>query len=251
MTPEEIVTLVSETELEGIEWAGDVHVPAGDIAAARQICTLTREAGLLLPSYGSYYRAGDPGTAKESFQQVLDTAAELGVQTIRVWAGTQGSEGVSEEYRNMVTDDLCRIGLLAKEAGMAVSCEYHCNTLTDTAASALQVAEKTAESNVRMYWQPPNRCSFDYCRDGLKAILPFLSNVHVFSWKFSKTDVIRLPLAEGEAWWKEYLGIIVRAVPYSWAFLEFVADDSPEQFLADAGTLKSWLKRTTDETDGN
>jgi sugar phosphate isomerase/epimerase len=251
MTPEDIVALVARAELDGIEWAGDVHVPAGDMAAARHVSTLTREAGILLPSYGSYYRAGDPDLAKESFQPVLDTAAELGVKTIRVWAGTQGSDGVSEEYRNMVTDDLCRIGLLAKEAGMTVSCEYHCNTLTDTTESALQVAEKTAGSNVRMYWQPPNRCSFDYCREGLKVILPFLSNVHMFSWEFTETEIIRLPLVEGAGWWKEYLGIISQAVPGNWAFLEFVADDSPEQFLADAGTLKRWLKGSTDAADGN
>ena len=32
--------------MEGIEWGGDVHVPPGDEARARDVAALTREAGL-------------------------------------------------------------------------------------------------------------------------------------------------------------------------------------------------------------
>ena len=36
-SPEEIVGLVVEAGLDGIEWGGDVHVPHGDLAKAREV----------------------------------------------------------------------------------------------------------------------------------------------------------------------------------------------------------------------
>ena len=241
LIPETIVALVAEADLDGIEWAGDVHLPPGNTTRAKQISALTRNAGLALPSYGSYYRAGDSAAPKDSFLQIRDTAVELGVKAIRVWAGALSSDVSSEEYRRMVIDDLCRIGLLAREAGITIGCEYHCKTLTDTTESALDLAEKTAQSNVKLYWQPPNGASYDYCLAGLKAILPYFCHAHVFSWKCTETEIIRLPLAEKAEEWKKYLALISLAAPESWAFLEFVKGDGPQQFQADAVTLKTWI----------
>lgn len=34
MKPEEILRVAARAGIEGIEWGGDVHVPAGDLAAA-------------------------------------------------------------------------------------------------------------------------------------------------------------------------------------------------------------------------
>ena len=54
----EIVDLMTRTNLVGIEWGGDVHVPHGEIALARDVAQMTRDAGLLVAAYGSYYRVG-------------------------------------------------------------------------------------------------------------------------------------------------------------------------------------------------
>lgn len=65
------------------EWGGDIHVPPGN--ARRRVPALhcTRENGLTVSAYGSYYRAG----AEEDFGPVLETALSLGCRVIRVWAG--------------------------------------------------------------------------------------------------------------------------------------------------------------------
>ena len=241
-TPEEIVALVAKAGLDGIEWAGDVHVPPDAISNARHVRMITQDAGLAVPSYGSYYRAGDPKTPEDAFTAVLATAIVLGVDTIRVWAGTNGSAETSADDREKALDDLCRIGAMARDAGITVGCEYHCNTLTDTTESALQLAKTVAESNVKLYWQPPNGASIEYCRAGLEVILPYFCHLHMFSWDCTGDEITRLPLADGKEWWKEYLQLIVQAAPDSWALLEFVKDDSAEQFLEDAGTLKEWIE---------
>ena len=46
LQPREIITLVQKSGLKGIEWGGDVHVPHGNLHAAREVGHMTREAGL-------------------------------------------------------------------------------------------------------------------------------------------------------------------------------------------------------------
>ena len=90
---EEIVRLTQKAGLTGIEWGGDVHVPAGDRAAARKAALLTREAGLEVLSYGSYFRAQEG----EDFSPVLESAIELGAPVIRMWAGFKPYEESSRK----------------------------------------------------------------------------------------------------------------------------------------------------------
>ena len=54
LAPESIVALAAECGIAGIEWAGDVHVPPGEVDTARRVRQLTEAAGLSVVSYGSY-----------------------------------------------------------------------------------------------------------------------------------------------------------------------------------------------------
>ena len=56
LCPEEIIDITKESGLLGIEWGGDLHVPHGDVPVAAEVGSKTREAGLEVSSYGSYYR---------------------------------------------------------------------------------------------------------------------------------------------------------------------------------------------------
>ncbi|MBN2307644.1 MAG: sugar phosphate isomerase/epimerase, partial [Candidatus Hydrogenedentes bacterium] len=87
LSPLEIVKLMVQAEVSVVEWGGDVHVPHGDTNKAREVLAMCRNEGIRPVSYGSYYRVGCRGGDNPSFNQVLDTAAALEVQTIRVWAG--------------------------------------------------------------------------------------------------------------------------------------------------------------------
>ena len=90
-TPTELIAASVRAGLQGIEWGGDIHVPHGNLNVAREVAARTREAGLQVAAYGSYYRVGRDETRQEAFAQILDTAVALQAPLIRVWAGEQGS----------------------------------------------------------------------------------------------------------------------------------------------------------------
>ena len=243
LSPRAIIDLVTRANLIGIEWGGDVHVPHGEIRVTRDVAQMTRDAGLLVASYGSYYRVGVSEADGLAFARVLESAIALGAPTLRVWAGNRGSADADESYRAAVIEDARRIAVLAHAAGITVSFEYHRNTLTDTNASAHRLLEEVGHPNVRTYWQPPVAMSPAECLLGLDAVSDYLSNVHVFQWVATSpaTAADRRPLAEGAGVWRQYLERIAATDRAHFALLEFVRDEAPEQFLADARVLSAWL----------
>ena len=242
LAPREIVDLVRQAGLAGIEWGGDVHVPHGDLARAREVAAMTAGAGLRVMAYGSYYRVGHEDGLL--FETVAATARELGSPIMRVWAGDQGSATSDEAYWDWVVSESRRIGDLAGQAGTKVVFEFHGGTLTDTNETARQLIERVAHPNVGMYWQPVVGQDVTYNLAGLRGVLPWLTNVHVFHWGPTTKD--RHPLADGEAFWRQYLGVIASTGRDHGALLEFVPDDEPAAFLRDAATLKSWLADQAD-----
>jgi len=237
LNPGEIIDLAGRAGLEGIEWGGDVHVPHGDLETARRVSARTREAGLAVAAYGSYYEAGAGGGEGPAFDRVLATAVALGAPTVRVWAGRKGSAEASPAERKAVTDDLRRIGAQAGSAGLRVATEWHGNTLTDTPGSAVQLMREVGYPRVGSYWQTSPGEAPEVCRRGLTAILPHLVNLHVFQWSGTQRE----PLARGGDAWTAYLRVAAAGGRDAWALLEYVAGDTPEQLLADAATLRDWL----------
>ena len=233
LSPREIVHIVVEAGLDAIEWGGDVHVPHGDTARAREVGAMSRDAGLATPSYGSYYHVGlrEP----VPFEDVLETAAALEAPMIRVWPGRKGSAESDEDYRKMVVEDAQRIAEIAACNGAKIACEYHPNTLTDTAESAARLLEEVGRENFGSYWQP-HGLLVGQMLEAIAAIGDRLANVHVFHWGEG-----RLPLAEGEGVWTRCLRKIAQIPGDRYALLEFVRDDDPDAFRADAKTLKQWL----------
>jgi len=239
LSPAEIVALVSQAGLTGIEWGGDIHVPHGDLARARETRALTLGAGLAVAAYGSYYRAGHSEAAGLPFASVLDSAVELGAPIVRVWAGGAGSDAASPAQRAPVVDDLRRIAALAAGARVAVALEFHAGTLADTAAATRRLLDEVAHPNLCTYWQPPLVRATADCLADLRQLQSRLAHVHVFHWLPATTD--RLPLADGADRWREFLALAAATPGDRYAMLEYVPQDSPAHFLRDAATLRSWL----------
>lgn len=236
----ELIDIAVENKLRYIEWGGDVHVPHGDLDTAAEIRKQMDKKNLLCAAYGSYYRAGVP--EQPDFSGIAETAALLGAPTVRVWAGNVGSEQCSEEQWNDIISDLRRISAIAASRGVSISTEYHRNTITDTNASAMRMLEEISSSNFYTYWQPPVDTSVEYQLEGLKQVLPRLTNVHVFQWGVEEGNIIRLPLADGFEEWKRYFELIKSSERDHVAMLEFIKDDSLEQLKADAATLNELIR---------
>ncbi len=239
LSPVEIVALAKRTGLVGIEWGGDIHAPHGDLARAREARRLTLEAGLRVAAYGSYYRAGGENADNPDFARVLDSAVALGAPTIRVWPGGAGSARLDADGRKRVVDDLLRVADLASRAGVSVSTEFHDGTLTDTNDSARRLLAEAPHPNLFTYWQPHNGEPTLECVEGMRAVLPRVSNVHVFHWW--PTSAQRHPLADGAARWAEFWRELAPAKGERFALLEFVRDDAEAALLEDAATLHAWL----------
>ncbi len=140
--PEAIVELVQRAGLRAIEWGADVHVPPTDVGRARAVGIRTREAGLEVSSYGSYYKAGrDP----HSFAAILPSAVALGAPRIRVWA-----------------------------------VEFHGGTLTSNAASTAELLR--AVEGLETYWQPRVGATPEAVLADIQALAPSLCHAHVFQW---------------------------------------------------------------------
>jgi len=233
LSAKEIVELVSKAGLCGIEWGGDVHVPHGNTNKAKEVAKMTKDAGLEVASYGSYYNVGFEKEQGISFEKVLETAKELGAPTIRVWAGNRSSSDMDKALWDTVIEESRRISDMAFHEGITVACEYHANTLTDTPESAYKLLAEADHQNLYCYWQPPVGLDDESCIKGLKMITPWLSNIHVFHWENGE----RLPLEKGVVKWQKFMEIIKNVKGDRYCMIEFVKNDDPMQFLADAAIL--------------
>jgi len=237
---EEIIAL-AKGKVDAIEWGSDVHVLPGNVERAKEVAKMTRDAGMAVASYGSYYYA-DEGA---DFDALLACAVAMEVKTIRIWAGKGGSDVMTAEKRKAVTEDIARITKLAAAKGITVSSEFHRNTLTDTLESALQLIRDVRAlggETFYTYWQPAPWFSFEENKRDVAAVMPYLTNVHIFHWD---DKLQKYPIADGKAVWGEYFDII-RAYDKDqtdrYVYIEFVCDNDPKNFPADAAAVNEIVK---------
>lgn len=225
---EEVVALAVRYGMRGIEWGGDVHVPCGGLARAREVGEMTRGSGLETFSYGSYFRVGDEG-----FSAVADTALELGCRTVRIWAPAKASAQCSEKEFARAAEALAAVCETARRSHVLVCLEFHNGTMNDCAEGFYKLRGAGA-ADLKTYWQPL------YLRrrnlQEIAALNTNIENVHVYHWIYSDPVQRRL-LEEAEDDWKEYAALL-GAKKF---LLEFCKDDAEENFARDARTLHKLL----------
>lgn len=233
-SPEQILIAASEAGLDAVEWGGDVHVPHGDLEAARLVRELSAAFDTEIAEYGSYYAIGksDPSL----FEDILNTARDLGTNVIRVWAhqGKPSDSFDEEEYQACVADAK-RICAMASDITVALEC--HPNTLTDEYHTELKFIRDVGCDNLKTFWQPNQHRPVDYNLDSIRALLPYIVSVHVYSWRRKE----RLPLAALESDWLQYIELLsAKDLNY---MLEFMHDGNIETLKETAATLKKWLNK--------
>ena len=228
---EEIVDLVAKAGIDAIEWGGDVHVPPTDPEAALKALKLCQEKGIEISAYGSYYRCGED----EDFAPILNTALILGVKIIRVWAGKLGSAVCPAETREKLNQKLAEAVAMAAEKGLIVATEYHPNTLTDDLDSALQMLADVP--GLYTYWQPATSIPREpgYDTYALEKLGKRVVNVHVFHRNSQNQKV---PLSDAFDKWVGHFRDLEKFCDVRYGAIEFVMDDTSEQFLDDAKVLR-------------
>ena len=245
----ELIKAAKESGLEYIEWGGDVHVPMGNIKWARKVRRMMHGAGLKVASYGSYF--GILYHCDERFplpfKKVLKTAKALGAKTVRVWLGWPKcgcKKGkcvyICEKHycKNVtLTKALCNE---AKKYGLTLSIECHFATLSDDYHDTLRFLEAVDCDNLKLYWQPNHAKSFEYNLEALKALRPYITNVHVFNWD---ENAQKYPLIEGRAQWDEYFKVLNdENAEERVCFLEFMPDGEVASLPTETASLKTILE---------
>lgn len=237
-TANEIISLCKKVGFKGVEWGENAHVFPGDTKSSSELASICAGEGLQIAAYGSYYRLGQ----NMDFLPTLDSAEALGAPLIRIWAGNIPSSEVDEKLFDELAEEASKISDLAAVRGIKVAMEWHKNSLTDTNESACKFLTRVNNSNLYCLWQPtqalgiPERCA------GLSFLakpdaVPFgvrLLNLHAYYWDAQG----RRPLKEGINDWNQYLSCLSENKGERFILLEFVKDDSEEQFFEDATVLK-------------
>ena len=228
---DEIIEICKMAGVDAIEWGGDVHVPAGDVALAEEVYKKTIDAGLEVSSYGSYYWVGT--NTEEDFDKVLASAKALHAKFIRIWAGKLSSAKVDDETFNKYVEEIKGMAKKAGEEGIIIASEFHNNTYNDSYESCKKLLDAVDSPYYKTYWQT---VTFDE-RDGeyLKMLKEDIVNVHVFTWNdWGK----RYPLKKKAKMWQEYIDMYGKNGLYT---IEFVKKDKDKYFLKDVASLKEYL----------
>lgn len=230
-TVKEICALCEKAHLSAVEWGGDIHVPPKG-GKARETLELTRDHGLLVSSYGSYFRLGE---GMDAFQYNLDEACALSAPIIRIWGGKKDSKDFTEDERKYAVDELMKVSEKAYAAGVQVTLEYHPFSLTDDRESVKRLLKETEGEaySPMFYWQPRWDWGEEESLKALNDVQSRLSHVHIFKWVHTPTAIIRKPLEEGASLIKRALDV----KKDGYMLIEFVKDDMDEMLLKDAETL--------------
>lgn len=233
---EDIIRLCVEAGLKAVEWSENAHVMPRDPEGAGALYEKTREAGLSVAAYGSYYRLGQNEDVEGAFEASLVSAAALHAPLIRVWAGTEESKIVPDERRRALAAEARKICDMARAQKIKVALEWHRNTLTDTNESAMKFLEEVGHENLYCLWQPTVALNMNQRTQGLDLLGDRLLNLHIYYW----LDGVRRPFEEGVGEWRRYLEHVDMEKD-RFGLLEFVMDNTEEQFLADAKVLHELL----------
>lgn len=250
-SPKELIEACSNAGLEYIEWGGDVHVPMGKVKAAYALRSKMHARGIKCASYGSYF--GLVYHCDEHFplpfKKVLKTAKALGAKTVRVWLGwpfcgcKKGCEVfLCEKYyrKNVnITRSLCN---QAKKFGLTLSIECHYKTLSDNYKDTLRFLDDVGATNLKLNWQPNHARGFEYNLEAVKALRPYISNVHVFNWD-EKGEKSSLGTERGIYEWTEYLKVLNdENSKERICYLEFMPDGEITSLPAEAKALNDIIK---------
>jgi len=242
-----VLDLAVRAGVEGVEWGADGHAPPGGGAAVEQLATRCRDSGVDVVSYGSYLGFGPAdGEDPSAVDAVLDSAETLGAPMVRIWAELGVGPDAAAGDRQRVTERTAASVAEIAARGLIAALEFHPYTLTETAASANALLDALGPGAVRTHWQPDPAWSADVAVAELALVAPRLAHVHVFSWGPGGISE-RRALADGAELWTRALAVADRdGAPLPgrrFALCEYVRDDDPDQFVADAATLRAWLER--------
>jgi len=242
LDPAAVVDRAVGAGVEVLEWGGDVHVPEGDLDAARWAAHLSAAAGLGVAAYGSYLYLDEH--LDRRLGPVLDTTVALGAPAVRVWCPDLTDEGAGW---SALVDAAARAVTAADAAGVVVYLEFHGGTATAEVSDVVRLLD--AVPGLRTGWQPPYWAPRSLAEElaDVRRLADRLLHVDVYAWT---PDGLRHPLSVEHDAWAARFGAAWAATGAARdvglrpaALVEFVPDDDPEVLEREVASLRRALGR--------
>jgi 3-dehydroshikimate dehydratase len=203
---EYVLDLARDLGFGAIEiWGREPHISEkfdeNRVAAARK---MVEERHLCLCSLGSYVTCGPVRTRPEELVEVddvLHTARCLRSPVVRIWASDIGSDHADREVFDRTVRDIQGACDRAARLNLTLAAQMHDDTLADTAASCMRLAEKVARDNFRLVFQVSHRDRPESAEQRLTRVLDLVAQVDIHNFSQYATEdgerVRRAPISEG------------------------------------------------------
>lgn len=229
LSPRQILSASKAAGLDVIEWGSDVHAPATDIEAIKNIVELQNEFGISSSSYGTYFRIGT-NTAEELCDYIA-AAKMLGTNILRVWCGGKPEVNIEGEAREAFIAECQNLARVAEENGVVLCMECHKNTFTEKLSNTLELMERVNSKSFLMYWQPFLNLTIEENLEYAEKISEYTVHIHAFNIK----EKVRYSLADGIEEWKSYVS---KFTPPHTLLLEFLPHNDINELKDEADALR-------------
>jgi len=232
---EEVIRIAKKAGIDGIEWSAKGE-HAVSMEHAQKIRVLSEQAGLEIFALGSYCYMDD----WEACVAAVEMADQMETSVIRIWPGKKPPQDWTEEEYAGLVEMTRRMADEAAARGIVLAFEYHRNSLTETAESAVKLIRAIDRDNVKLYWQNSGRFSLEENLKNQRMITPYLAGVfHIQNDYGGKGNQLLEEISEDmEYYYKPFMRTDYKAM------IEFVKGGLEESFYRDVEALKKVLYGT-------
>jgi sugar phosphate isomerase/epimerase len=217
LTPEQAVTTLRELGYDGVEWRVTDQSPANDgtpgfwagnrctwpfssfIEDAPRIAAVTKQAGLDMPSVGTYVTCQD----LDSVERAMQGTVRLGAPQLRVAVlKYDGSESYLK-VRDRALAQYRGVAELARHYNVRALIELHHGTLIPSASAAASFVYNFDPRDVGVIHDAGNMVyeGYEQYRLGLEVLGPYLAHVHLKNANWQPIGTRRDGSTEWRAGW--------------------------------------------------
>jgi 3-dehydroshikimate dehydratase len=241
-----VIAAAHAARLDAVEWAADLHIPAGDLKAAGEAMIATLMAGLTTASFATLYRAGGEDEDYRRFEALLGTAATLQAPIMRIFACANHHQGTEMDKLEAQASELRRLGDQAAGKGITLCLSMGRGTCLDDYDRAQRLLEATRHDFVRLAWEDLPGAKAGKATLALEALGGFAG---ILVARSAGRDGVARPIAAEEEAWRSRLGAfkLTEADPKmgSFVFLGATREEGKageESLAADASALRALIE---------
>lgn len=252
-TPEQAVAELRELGYEGVEWRVTDQQPSADgqpgfwagnrctwpfasfVDDAPKIRALTEQAGLAMPSVGTYVTCDDLAAV----ERAMAGAAALGAPKLRVNVRRYDGSVGYRELRERSLADYAEVARLAERYGVRALVEIHHRGLLPSASAAASFLQHFDPRYVGVIHDAGNMVyeGYEAYRLGLATLGPYLGHVHIKNarWEVvgqradgsTEWQAVAAPLREGIVDFADLFQALREAGYDDWLSLEDFSTEQP------------------------